>query len=138
MAQAPLQTFKPHHYKWIIIKNKHYEFLQTFSGYENFANIDQVDNDARNVKNGIIGLGARQLDIQVIEDADFKTFSSLMTDLRQTINDNWARGQQRTLIFIYYAGHGVMTNMGFALCNGARLSNGQKGKPSKTRYPLEM
>ena len=31
-----------------------------------------------------------------------------------------------------------MTNMGYALCNGSRLANGQKGKASKTRYPLEM
>ena len=88
MVQPP-QTFKPHHFKWFIIKNRHYDFLRTFEGYEKFQDIDQVDNDARNVKNGIIGLGARQMDIQVIEDADFKTFQNLIRDLRQTINDNW-------------------------------------------------
>ena len=31
-----------------------------------------------------------------------------------------------------------MTNMAYALCNGHRNADGSKGKPTKTRYPLEM
>ena len=42
-----------------------------------------------------------------------------------------------TLVGVYYAGHGVMTTMTYALCNGATMPDGSLGKVSKTRYPLE-
>ena len=41
------------------------------------------------------------------------------------------------MIFVYYAGHGVMDNMTFALCNGNPLTNGENGKVSKSRFNLE-
>ena len=71
------------------------------------------------------------MDILEIADADFKTFSQTISDLRHTIVDNWNRGRQKTFVFIYYAGHGIMSNTTYAVCNEAT-------KRTKIRYPLEM
>ena len=78
-----------------------------------------------------MGLGARRMDIMEIEDADFKAFSETIKDLRQTINDNWNRGRQKTFIFLYYAGHGIMNNTTYAICN-------ESVRRTKIRYPLEQ
>jgi hypothetical protein len=77
-----------------------------------------------------MGLGARRMDITEIEDADFKAFSQTIKDLRHTIVDNWNHRRQKTFVFIYYAGHGIMSNTTYAVCNGA-------AKRTKIRYPLE-
>ena len=74
MVQAN-SYFRPSHYKWVIIKNQHYDVLRETEGYQNFQDIDQVEQDAINVRKGIMGLGARRMDIIEIEDASFKDFS---------------------------------------------------------------
>ena len=74
MVQAE-SHFKPNCYKWIIIKNRHYDVLRETEGYYGFQDIDQVEEDAVNIRNGIMGLGARRMDIVEIEDASFKDFS---------------------------------------------------------------
>ena len=50
-------------FKWVIIRNKNYELLKAKEGFEGFANIDEVDQDAINVKRGIKQLGAKDEDI---------------------------------------------------------------------------
>ena len=88
--------FRPNHYKWVIIKNRRYDALRRdHEGYGGFQDIDQVEDDARNVRKGIMGLGARRMDIVEIEDSDFKAFSQTISDLRHTIVDNWNRGRQK-------------------------------------------
>ena len=57
------RNIRPHHFKWIIIKNRQYGHMRTFEGYSNFQDIPQVDADANNVKNGIIEMGGREQDI---------------------------------------------------------------------------
>ena len=82
--------YRPNKYKWLIIKNRHYNDLRSsMEGYHGFQDIDQVENDARNVRNGIIGLGARRMDIIEIGDASFKDFQDTFSDIRHTIVDNW-------------------------------------------------
>lgn len=99
-------------------------------GYGSFADIPHVDTDATNVKKGVLGLGARRSDIIELENASFDEIKSVIRDLRDDISDNWRNGEKKTLIFVYYAGHGVMTNMTHAVCNGGVRN-------SKARYPLE-
>ena len=41
------------------------------------------------------------------------------------MSNNWDDGRKRTLVFVYYAGHGVMDNTVFAVCNGG---------PRRTKY----
>ena len=70
------------------------------------------------MKKGVIGLGARKMDIIEVENADFQELINLMRDLRDEISENWRNGEKKTLIFVYFAGHGVMTNMTHVVCNG--------------------
>ena len=81
MATAAEENFRPHYFKWVIIKNRHYNKLREEPGYRKFADIEQVEADARNVKTGIMGLGARRMDIIEIEDCDYKTFSATIREL---------------------------------------------------------
>ena len=74
-------NFRPQHFRWIIIKNRHYHNLRTYEQCGKFADLDAVDDDARNVRNGVFGLGAKRLDIQEIEDANFEDFSALIKEL---------------------------------------------------------
>ena len=130
--------FKPHHFKWIIIKNRHYNHMRKFKGYSTFQDIPQVDNDAENVRNSIIEMGGKENDIELIEEADFNKFKQLFKKLRDQITVNWVQSQEYTFVLVYYAGHGVMPGkMTEALCNGS-WDNGKKGALSKTRYPLEQ
>ena len=71
------------------------------------------------------------MDILEIEDANFKDFTDTISDLRYTIVDNWNRGKQKTFVFVYYAGHGIMDNTTYAVCNEAT-------KRHKIRFPLEL
>ena len=69
------EYFRPHYFKWVIVKNRHYNRMRKEPGYHAFQDIDQVEADARNIKTGIMGLGARRMDIIEIEDANFNDFS---------------------------------------------------------------
>ena len=55
--------------------------------------------------------------------------------MRNDVIENWRNNELKTLIFVYYAGHGVMTDMTQVLSNGGF----KKGKQSRhhARYPLE-
>ena len=75
-------------------------------GYELFVDLDEVLNDARNVRMGVIALGANDRDIIEIEDCDFAGFEKLFKSLEAEISKNWKQRRERTLIFFYYAGHG--------------------------------
>ena len=55
--------------------------MRTYEGFAKFADLEAVDDDARNVRNGVFGLGAKTLDIKEIEDANFTDFSSIIKDL---------------------------------------------------------
>ena len=56
------------HAKWIIIRNKTYDVLRTKEGCHGFADLPAVDDDALNVKRGIIELGALEEDIIELVD----------------------------------------------------------------------
>ena len=134
------QHFRPDHYKWVIVKNRRYNLLRKkprkdtedldTTGYEKIQDIKEVEDDAKNVRKGIIGLGARSEDITEFEDASYKNFSDQIKKLRNTIYNNWTNGRQKTFVFFYYAGHGIMTNTTFAVCNGGK-------RRTKIQYPLE-
>ena len=90
-----------------------------------------------NVKNSIIEMVGSDADIETHADIDFDAFKELFKKLQLTIYTNWSQRREYTLVFVYYAGHGILTQTTNALCNGYLLKNGTKGKLSKTRYDLE-
>ena len=88
--------------------------------------LNAVKDDATNVRVGILGLGARELDIREYKDCSFAQLGQLFKDLTNEINTNWRRGR-KTFIFIYYAGHGELDGLTFVLLNDAK----------KRRFPIE-
>ena len=92
--------------------------MRTYDEYGGFADLPAVDDDAENVRNSILEMGYSEGDIEVHADIDFNGFKILMKNLRNTIIENWKR-HEYTLVFVYYAGHGVMVNnTSYALSNG--------------------
>jgi len=80
-----------------------------------------------NVKAGIMNLGAQAQDIIEIHDADFPKLSQLFRLLNTEVTARWENERALTLIFVYYAGHGVMENYTYAMLNDCK----------KIRYPIE-
>ena len=102
--------------------------LRTVPGYEGAADLNAVKEDAKNVTLGILGLGARRVDIVNYKDCTFAQLEQLFKDLGREIRKNWERGRERTFIFIYYAGHGELEGLTFAVLNDVK----------KRRFPIEM
>jgi len=121
------EIFRPDHFYWFIITISKYDVLRTAPGCEGNADLDAVDDDAINVKAGITGLGARRKDIVEYKECTFKELVQLFRDLTTDINNNWARGRQKTFVFIYYAGHGVLDGFTFPVLNDVK----------KMRFPIE-
>jgi len=65
-----------------------------------------------------------------VRNADFKTFSKLMSDHNLKIGNNSNAGK-RTMVFFYYAGHGIMKGFTKAACDRA-------ARPMQVFYPLEQ
>ena len=126
------RVFLPNHYRWVIVKNRYYDKRREEPGYEGFADLPDVDTDVQNVLKGVKGLGARDEDITVIEEADFEKMKEVIKRLSLDVANNWENGRMRTLVFFYYAGHGMMNNYTYAVLNAPAGT-----KISRTRYPLE-
>ena len=69
----PLPNFKkrrffiPDHHKWIIITNRFYDQLRKVPNWETNHDLDAVEDDARNVREGILGLGARAIRVLTVK-----------------------------------------------------------------------
>ena len=55
-----------------------------------------------------MGLGARESDITVIKDCNYNKFAELFREIAVGVTRNWQRRQEKTFIFIYFLGYGVM------------------------------
>ena len=101
-------------FKWIIVANEHYGELRKQDGFGGYQDISEVQSDKDNIRNGLIGLGARETDIITLTDAPFKQLSKIMKELNADVQRFNALGI-KTLIFFYYAGHGAMQS-GQSVC----------------------
>ena len=126
--------FVPQKNFWIIIKHRRYDALRVpehaNDGWGNFQDIPYVDADAENAKRGFISLGANPNDITVKEDQSFEGLKKFFRSINNQVIVNWETHRQKSLVFVYYAGHGVMDNTVYAVCNGGPLN-------SKICYPLQ-
>ena len=116
--------FVPTKHIWVIVANERYDEKRKFTGYSELQDIPEVRNDAVNAKNGFQGLGARPLDTHTIADADFTSLKELFRNLTQNLNANDAQNE-KTMVFFYYAGHGLQDNFTMAVLN------------EEKNYPLE-
>ena len=127
--------FEPDIYKWIIITIRDYARRRRVKGYKEYIDLPEVDIDARNVKERIKGLGARDEDIIEItgntgNDCDFERLSHLFVELNEEAIANWRNNNKKTFIFVYYAGHGTVMDGTTQI-----VLNINEGK--KTPFPLE-
>ena len=112
------RTFIPQRFYYLVIKNKSYGILREKPNWEGFQDIPNVDDDANNVKQGLRLLGADLTEIKTYEDISYEKLHKVKNKLKQKIVQNKIDGYN-TLCFVYYAGHGVMDNMTYAVCNQA-------------------
>lgn len=101
-------------FKWIIVANEHYGELRKQANFGGYQDIEEVQADKENIRNGLIALGARETDIITLTDAPFKQLSNVMKELVADCNRFNSLGI-KTLIFFYYAGHGAMQS-GQSVC----------------------
>ena len=71
----------------------------------------------------------REDEIEIVRDADFPTFSKLLKEKNLRIGINNDAGK-KTLVFVYYGGHGIMKNYTKVVCNRANSAR-------QVFYPLE-
>ena len=64
------------------------------------------------------------------KNIDFQTFSKKINDCNLKIGNNREAGK-KTLVFVYYAGHGIMKGFTKAACDIAK-------RPMQAFYPLEQ
>ena len=69
-------------------------------------------------------------EIKTYEDISYEKLHKVKNKLKQKIVQNKIDGMN-TLCFVYYAGHGVMDNMTYAVCN-------QANERGKFLYPLQQ
>ena len=108
------QFFEAQMFKWIIVANEHYDELRKIPNYSGYQDIPAVNEDMVNIRNGLIGLGARETDIITLTDVTFKRLSNVMKELVSDVYRNNSMGI-KTFIFYYYAGHGAMLS-GQSVC----------------------
>ena len=116
--------FEPTKQIWVCVHNSDYEERRKIPGSEGFEDIAECDKDAVNFRKGVKSLGARQLNIRDIPDAGYDDFKELFRDLQRELLSGEANGE-KTLVFFYYAGHGIQRNLTYAVSNEEKV------------YPLE-
>ena len=115
-SRRNVTKFVPDICKWVIIIHKKYDRVHNHFK-KGWRDIPQVENDKINVLKGIKGLGARQEDIDVLEDQKVNALIKYFNQVRSNAITAWNVERKRTLIFIYYAGHGLMDSYTYAVTN---------------------
>ena len=100
--------------------------------YSHFADLPACDADAEYVRNQILEMGFRSADIQVYENSDKRNFMTMMKDLNTELITTWTASREKTFVFVYYVGHGIIRGFTQALCNGD-----ENGKEINFSAPLE-
>jgi len=78
-----------------------------------------------------MSLGVQDTEIKELHDATHKVFCDQIGLANAKIRTNYDNGKKKTLVFVYYAGHGVLRKaMTSALCDVAPTQ-------AKVFYPLE-
>lgn len=114
-----------------MIGNRDYSRRRKEPGFDGFIDLPSVLDDLQEMRQGLVDLGVKSDEIYVLFDTDFSTLSEqVMKKAGNLIAANWENGQRRTLVFLYYAGHGVLQNVTKAVCNKPDLRN-------RVFYPLE-
>ena len=119
--------FMPTRFLWVVITNKDYAILAKEEGCGGFSDLPAVDTDLKNVTDGIKMLGAQDEDIHYFRNINYSEVSvKIRRGLMQKVQQNFKEGYL-TMMFVYYAGHGIMDTTTFIVLNDGK----------KYRYPFE-
>lgn len=103
----------------MLIGNSDYSHRRSEEGYAGFGDLPAVETDLENTKNGLKRLGVRDDEIEILRNADFKTMSKKLKALDLEIINSQDENK-KTLLFVYYAGHGILKGYTKAVCNQAQ------------------
>ena len=121
----PMSTFfKAEVRKAIVIGCSQYEELRQIEGKENFADIPETLDDIKVVKAGLKRLQFQSSEIEILKDPNYQKIKIAIDSASREIFENYEEGR-KTLLYVYYAGHGMMDNTTYCVLNGKRM------------YPLE-
>ena len=96
--------------------------------YSKFGDLETTDEDVVWVRAGLLRIGFTEEEITTLPGPTFKEFQMAFLGLLKTIKGNYDENEEKTLVFIYYAGHGVSDNYTFAMLND----------PTRPQFPLEQ
>ena len=106
----------------LVIGCADYSMLREIEGRENFADLEDAMEDVKVAKAGLKRLGFTK--ILVLKDPEYMKVSMTIMDIKREIWNNYNAGLG-TLLWVYYAGHGMMDNTTSIILNGPKT------------YPLE-
>ena len=108
----------------MVIAVSDYSELRTNPGKELYENLNETLNDVKNMNKDLKRLGFTEEDIIILKEPSWNALDLLMLDLEGDLRCAHSDGEE-TLIFFYYAGHGIQKAFLKAQLNETRL------------YPLE-
>lgn len=94
---------------------------------EGFSDIPEAIEDMKVVHAGLRRLRFAKDEITMIENADYMQVKIAIDGANAEIYDNFSNGLN-TLLFVYYAGHGMMDNCTYSIHNRT---------DRRWKYPLE-
>ena len=94
---------------------------------EGFSDIPEALEDIKVVHAGLRRLRFAKDEITMIENADYMQVKIAIDGANAEIYDNFSNGLN-TLLFVYYAGHGMMDNCTYSIHNRT---------DRRWKYPLE-
>lgn len=108
----------------IIIGCSDYEQLREIEGKEGFADIPESMEDIKVVKAGLKRCGFAKEKMVILKDPEYMQVAIAINQCTADVYNDFMQGLS-TLVYVYYAGHGIMDNTTYMVLNGPKM------------YPLE-
>ena len=124
MGMPSSAFFKVNIKQAIVISCGDYGELREIEGKEGFQDIPEVDEDASLVYAGLRRLKFAKSEITMLNNPVYQEIKIAIDKVSAQIYTNYREGLN-TLLYVYYAGHGMMDNCTYCVLNGPRM------------YPLE-
>ena len=97
----------------LVITASDYGELRKVEGKEKYLDLAETVNDQDVIKAGIQRLGFEEEEINVLSEPSWATLHTAVLELALDLQKKGDAGE-RTLVFAYYAGHGLSENNLFA------------------------
>ena len=99
--------------------------MRLVEGKEGFVDINEAMDDIKIVIAGLRRLMFARDEITTLSNPTYQDIKKAIDESSASIYENYTQNNGKTLLFVYYAGHGMMDNSTYCVVNGPRM------------YPLE-